>query len=51
MLYAKSRQSSNFEKIRSDLDLASPGFKETWEGGDRNQFLLDTLEKPICYTE
>ena len=40
-----------FQKIRPDFDLASPGLKEAWERGDREQFLVDTLEEPIRYTE
>jgi hypothetical protein len=31
--------------------LAAPGLKEAWERGDRDQFLVDTLEEPIRYTE
>jgi AhpC/TSA family protein len=38
-------------KIRPDFDLASPGLREAWERGDRDQFLVDTLEEPIRYTE
>ncbi len=40
-----------FEKIRPDFDLAAPGLREAWERGDRDQFLVDTLEEPIRYTE
>jgi hypothetical protein len=40
-----------FQKIRPDFDLASPGLKEAWERGDRDRFLVDTLEEPIRYTE
>jgi hypothetical protein len=40
-----------FQKVRPDFDLASPGLKEAWERGDRDQFLVDTLEEPIRYTE
>ena len=40
-----------FQKTRPDFDLASPGLKEAWERGDRDQFLVDTLEAPIRYTE
>jgi hypothetical protein len=25
--------------------------REAWERGDRDQFLVDTLEEPIRYTE
>ena len=31
-----------FQKIRPDFDLASPGLKEAWDRGDRDQFLVDT---------
>jgi hypothetical protein len=41
----------NAEKIRPDFDLAVPGLREAWERGDRNEFLVDTLEEPIRYTE
>ena len=40
-----------FKKIRPDFDLAAPGLREAWERGDRDQFLVDTLEEPIRYTE
>ena len=40
-----------FQKIRPDFDLAAPGSGEAWERGDRDQFLVDTLEEPIRYTE
>jgi peroxiredoxin len=40
-----------FQKIRPDFDLATPGLKEAWDRGDRDQFLVDTLEEPIRYTE
>ena len=40
-----------FQKIRPDFDLAAPGLKEAWDRGDRDQFLVDTLEEPIRYTE
>ncbi|MGA2530839.1 MAG: hypothetical protein ABSG36_16990 [Acidimicrobiales bacterium] len=38
-------------KIRSDFDLAAPGLREAWERGNRDQFLVDTSEEPIRYTE
>jgi len=41
-----------FKKIRPDFDLVAPGLREeAWERGDRDQFLVDTLEEPIRYTE
>jgi peroxiredoxin len=40
-----------FKKIRPDFDLAAPGLRDAWERGDRDQFLVDTLEEPIRYTE
>jgi len=40
-----------FQQIRPDFDLASPGLKEAWERGDRDQFFVDTLEEPIHYIE
>jgi hypothetical protein len=33
------------------FDLAAPGLKEACARGDRDQFLVDTLEEPIRYTE
>jgi hypothetical protein len=39
------------QKIRADFDPASPGLKEAWEQGDRDEFLVDTLDEPIRYTE
>jgi hypothetical protein len=39
------------KEIRPDFDLAAPGLREAWERGDRDQFLVDTLEEPIRYTE
>ena len=40
-----------FQKIRPDFDLATPGLREAWDRGDRDQFLVVTLEEPIRYTE
>jgi hypothetical protein len=40
-----------FRKIRPDFDLAAPGLKEAWDRGDRDRFLVDTLEEPIRFTE
>jgi hypothetical protein len=40
-----------FKNIRPDFGLAAPGWREAWERGDRDQFLVDTLEEPIRYTE
>ena len=40
-----------FRKVRPDFDLAAPGLREAWDRGDRDQFLVDTLEAPIRYTE
>jgi peroxiredoxin len=40
-----------FQKVRPDFDLAAPGLKEAWDRGDRDRFLVDTLEDPIRYTE
>ena len=39
------------QKTRRDFDLSTPGLKEAWERGDRDHFLVDTLEEPIRYTE
>jgi peroxiredoxin len=39
------------QKTRPDFDLSTPGLKEAWEHGDRDLFLVDTLEEPIRYTE
>ena len=40
-----------FQQIRPDFDLAAPGLREAWDRGDRDRFLVDTLEEPIRYTE
>ena len=39
------------QEIRPDFDLAAPGLREAWERGGRDQFLGDTLEERIRYTE
>ena len=39
------------QKVRPDFDLASPGLREAWDRGDRDMFLVDTLDAPIRYTE
>ncbi len=36
---------------RPAFDLASPGLKEAWERGDRDQFLVDTINEPIRHNE
>ena len=40
-----------FRKIRPDFDLSTPGLREAWERGDRDQFLVAPMEKAIRYTE
>lgn len=40
-----------FRKIRPDFDLSTPGLREAWERGDRDQFLVASIEKAIRYTE
>ncbi len=40
-----------FQQVRPDFDLAAPGLREAWDRGDRDRFLVDTLEEPIRYTE
>jgi hypothetical protein len=42
---------SVFRRIRPDFHVAAPGLKEAWERGDRDQFLVDTREELIRYTE
>ena len=39
------------QRVRPDFDQATPGLKEAWERGDRDQFLVDTAEEPIRDTE
>ena len=39
------------KKTRSDFDLSAPGLREAWDRGDRQQFLVDTLDPPIRFTE
>jgi hypothetical protein len=31
--------------------LGAPGLREAWDRGDRQKFLVDTLDPPIRYTE
>lgn len=38
-------------KTRPDFDLSAPGLREAWERGERDLFLVDTLDPPIRYTE
>jgi peroxiredoxin len=40
-----------FQKIRPDFDLSKPGLREAWDRGERDLFLVDTLEEPIRFTE
>ncbi len=40
-----------FQKIRPDFDLSAPGLREAWDRGERDLFLVDTLEEPIRFTE
>jgi peroxiredoxin len=40
-----------FQMIRPDFDLSSPGLRDAWDRGDRDLFLVDTLEEPIRFTE
>jgi len=39
------------ERIRPDFDLRAPGLREAWDRGDREMFLVDTLDEPIRFTE
>jgi peroxiredoxin len=40
-----------FRKIRPDFDLAAPGLREAWDRGERDAFLVDTLDEAIRFTE
>jgi peroxiredoxin len=40
-----------FETTRPDFELSTPGLREAWDRGDREGFLVDTLEEPIRFTE
>lgn len=40
-----------FKKTRPDFDLAAPGLRQAWDRGERDKFLVDTLEEPIRFTE
>ena len=40
-----------FQEMRPDFDLSAPGLREAWERGERDAFLVDTLEEPIRFTE
>jgi peroxiredoxin len=37
--------------IRPDFDLGAQGLREVWDRGDREIFLVDTLDPPIRFTE
>ena len=39
------------QKTRPDFDLGAPGLREAWDSGDRDMFLVDTLDEPIRFTE
>ena len=39
------------QKTRPDFDLGAPGLREAWDRGDREIFLVDTLDPPIRFTE
>jgi hypothetical protein len=39
------------QKTRADFDLGAPGLREAWDRGDREMFLVDTLDEPIRFTE
>ena len=39
------------QKVRPDFDLGAPGLREAWDRGDREMFLVDTLDAPIRFTE
>jgi hypothetical protein len=38
-------------KVRPDFDLGSPGLRQAWDRGDREMFLVDTIDEPIRFTE
>ncbi len=40
-----------FRKIRPDFDLSAPGLREAWNRGERDIFLVDTLDAAIRFTE
>jgi hypothetical protein len=40
-----------FQKVRPDFDLSAPGLREAWDRGEREPFLVDTVEEPIRFTE
>lgn len=39
------------KKVRPDFDLHAPGLREAWERGEREQFLVESIEPAIRYTE
>ncbi len=39
------------KKIRPDFDLHAAGLREAWERGEREQFLVESIEPAIRYTE
>jgi hypothetical protein len=38
-------------KIRPDFDLHADGLPETWDRGEREQFLVESIEPAVRYTE
>jgi peroxiredoxin len=40
-----------FRKIRPDFDLSAPGLREAWDRGERDAFLVDTLDEAVRFTE
>lgn len=39
------------QKVRPDFDLGAPGLRQACDRGDREVFLVDTLDPPIRFTE
>jgi hypothetical protein len=39
------------QKTRADFDLGAPGLLEAWERGERDQFLVESIEPAIRNTE
>jgi hypothetical protein len=51
IVYGVSLQNGWNVRVIDASGMPTSGLREAWERGDRDQFLVDTLEEPIRYTE
>ena len=50
MAESSRRSEGRVQEHSARLRLGGSGVDEAWERGDRDQFVVDTLEEPIRYT-